>query len=128
MKHLILAAMASLLILPASAETLKTGPVIKEMKKVCVAELEAEAFKQAEAYCNCLTGKLKKWANAETGIEKQKRLWTIQIDLLPEETTDEEIYRRTEEAGISRADLETASIVNFYDIEEFLDTCAAPYE
>lgn len=128
MKHLIFAAAAALLILPASAETLKTGPVIKEMKKVCVAGLKAEGFKQAGAYCNCFTGKLKSWANAETGVEQQMRLWTIKSDLLPEGTTDEEFFRRAGEAGISKADMETAMILNYYALEDIMASCAEPYE
>ena len=42
--------------------------------------------------------------------------------------SDEEYFRRVSEAGISRNDMETALIVNYYDVEEFMYACAEPYQ
>lgn len=127
MKHLILALAATLLILPASAETLKTGPVIKESRKVCVAGLKAEGFKAAGKLCECFAGKLKGWADAEEGHEQQLRLWSIKSDALPQDMSDEEFYRRVGEAGISRNEIDAAMMLNFYEIQDFIEACAEPY-
>lgn len=117
-----------MMILPASAETLKPGPVIKESRKMCVSGLKAEGFKAAGALCGCYAGKLKTWTNDVKGKEQQLRLWTLKADLLPEDVSDEEFYRRTEQAGLGRADIDAAMILNYYDVQEFIESCAEPYQ
>lgn len=128
MKRLICALAAAMLVLPAAGETLKTGPVVKDARDMCVSGLKAERFKAAGALCGCYSNKLKRWADAEKGYEQQLKLWTIMADLMPDDTTDEEFYRRVAETGISRNEIDEAIILNFYDVQDFIESCAAPYK
>ena len=125
MKRLFLAAAALLIALPASAEVLKTSPVIKEMKQACVAEMKAHKQPRSGPYCSCVSKAAKKWVGeAEDETETQIRLWSIKNDLLPQDTTDEQLFARTSEAGIENDEMTAALILNFYAIEDFYTGCA----
>lgn len=129
MKRLFLAAAALMIVLPASAEALKTSRVIKEMKQACVAEMKAHKQPRSGPYCSCVSKAAKKWVGeAEDEKETQIRLWSLKNDLLPEDTTDEQLFARTSEAGIEDNEMTGALILNFYAIEDFYTDCAPKAE
>ena len=125
MKRLFLAIAACLIALPASGEVLTKPPVIKEMRQMCTRETKALGVPKARSYCACVSKAAIKWVDgAENDKELQIRLWSLKNDMLPEETPDEELFRRTAEAGIDREEMTAALFLNFYEIDAFYTSCA----